>query len=131
MIGHMIYLVLQIFYSLAPSGVGTVSLVSQTSSALTVSWTMPIASNGLITSYDVTFDPVRTVGLDEAAGDIVTVSLSVVMPEMVLLATANGVQPATTYSVTLTSYTGGGAGTGSPLELTTDESGLSDETMSL
>lgn len=121
----MIALKLSSLSSLVPSGLGTVSLVSQTSSSLTVSWAAPTASNGLITRYDVTFVPVRTVGLEEVSGDTVTASLSVTMPETVLLATANGLQPATTYAASLTGYTVGGAGTGSPLELTTDESGES------
>ncbi len=98
-----------------------VSLVSRTSSSLTTSWTTPTSSNGLITRYEVTFDPVRTEGLDVPTGGSSTITLSVSTPEMVLLATARQLQPATTYSTTLRAFTIGGVGTGSPVELTTDE----------
>lgn len=101
-----------------------VSLVTRTSTSLTTSWTTPTASNGLVTRYEVTFNPVRTVGLDVPTGGDVAVSLSVEEPEMVLLAVANGLQPATTYAVTLTAFTSGGAGSGPITELNTEETGL-------
>lgn len=100
-----------------------VSLVSRTSTSLTTSWTLPNASNGLITRYEVTFAPVATVGLDEVQGGVVSTSLSVETPEMVLLASVNGLQPATTYSSTLRAHTSGGVGQGPELSLTTLESG--------
>ena len=99
------------------------SLVSQTSSTLNVNWTTPTIPNGLITRYEVTFVPVRTAGLEVPAGETVTVSLSVEVPEMSLQALASELQPATTYSTRLTGYTQAGAGTGPSVELTTDESG--------
>ena len=107
----------------APSGVGVVSLVTRTSSSLTTSWTTPTASNGLITRYEVIFSPVRTVGLTTPTGGSVTASLDVTEPEMVLLAVASVLQPATTYDVILTAFTIGGMGSGPTTQLTTEEAG--------
>lgn len=84
---------------------------------------MPTASNGLVTRYEVAFNPVRTVGLDVPTAGSVVVSLLVEEPEMVLLAVASGLQPATTYAVTLTTITRGGAGTGAITQLSTEEAG--------
>jgi hypothetical protein len=103
--------------------VGVVSLVAQTSSSIITSWTTPTASNGFITRYEVTFDPVSTVGLTTPTGSSVTVDLAVGEPEMVLLAVANGLVPATTYDVVLFAFTSGGARSGLPTQLTTGESG--------
>ena len=44
-------------------------------------------------------------------------------PEMVLVIVTSGLTPATTYSVMLSASTSGGVGTGSLVELTTDEYG--------
>lgn len=107
----------------APSGVGVVSLVTRTSSSLTISWTTPTMSNGLVTRYKVTFNPVSTVGLATPTGGSVTVGLAVEEPEMLLLAVANGLQPATTYDTMLTAFTSGGSGGGPVTQLTTEEEG--------
>lgn len=107
----------------APSGVGVVSLAARTSSSLTTSWNMPSAPNGLVTRYEVIFNPVRTVGLTMPTGNSMTVSLDVMEPEMVLLTIANGLQPATTYDVVLTAFTSGGMGSGPITQLTTEEAG--------
>lgn len=110
----------------APSGVGGVSPVSQTSSSLTVTWTTPTSPNGLITLYEIAFSPVRTIGLDMPPGSVGrrVVTVSVDIPEMVLIAVASQLQPATTYSVVLMALTSGGIGTGPAVELTTNQSGL-------
>lgn len=73
--------------------------------------------------YEVAFNPVRTVGLDAPTGGSVLVSLSVEVPEIVLLAVSNGLQPATTYAVMLTAFTRGGAGSGPITQLSTEEAG--------
>lgn len=52
------------------------------------------------------------------------VTVSVDIPEMVLIAVASQLQPATTYSVVLMALTSGGVGTGPAVELTTNQSGL-------
>ena len=65
----------------------------------------------------------RTVGQTTPAGGGVTVALDVTEPDMVLQATADGLQPATTYDVILTAFTSGGVGSGPITELTTLEAG--------
>lgn len=111
------------FCTVAPFGVGVVSLVSQTSFSLTISWTAPTIPNGLITRYEVALSPVRTVGLDTPTGGGVTVPLSVETPEMVLIATATGLQPATTYAAILSASTARGQAEGTATQLTTSEAG--------
>ena len=44
---------------------------------------------------------------------------------MVLVATLSGLEPATTYEVTATAFTRGGASTGPPTKLSTGEAGMS------
>ena len=62
-------------------------------------------------------------GLDTPLGGVVSTMLNVEQPEMVLLSSLSGLEPATTYSVVLTAYTSEGAGQGPPVLLKTDESG--------
>ena len=97
--------------------------MASSSSTLAVTWDTPTAPNGLITRYDVTATPISTVGLDTPIGNAVSAALSVVEPEMVLLSTLSGLEPATTYSIVLNAYTSGGVGSGSAVLLDTDESG--------
>lgn len=101
-----------------------VSLVARTSSSLTTSWATPTAPNGLISLYEVAFNPVRTAGLEVPAGGDTVASLSVGEPQMVLLATANDLEPATTYATTLSAFTSGGEGSGPVALITTAESGI-------
>lgn len=107
----------------APSGVGVVSLVSSTSSSLTVSWAAPSQPNGLVLSYMISLTPISTVGQTTAAGNATIIPLEIRIPEMVLLAVASGLFPATTYSVVLYASTAAGTGMGSPGQLSTQESG--------
>lgn len=67
--------------------------------------------------------PTSTVGLDSPTGAVASTTLNVVQPEMVLLSTLRGLEPATTYSVVLTAYTSGGGGSGTAVLLQTEESG--------
>ena len=99
------------------------SLVSLTSSSLSVSWDAPLSPNGLITDYEVTFEPVRTAGLELPSATRVSSFLSVDAPQTVLFVTRSELQPATTYSTAITAITGGGASSGQAIELTTSESG--------
>ena len=107
----------------APSQVGQVSLIMASNSTLTVYWDSPTISNGLITHYIITATPASTVGLDSPLGSVVTMTLNVRQPETVLLSVLSGLVPATTYSVVLTAYTSGGAGSGPAVLLQTGESG--------
>ena len=88
-----------------------------------MSWDTPAIANGLITRYDITATPASTVGLDSPLGSIVNTMMNVREPEAVLLSVLSGLVPATTYSVVLTAYTSGGAGSGQPVLLQTGESG--------
>ncbi len=103
----------------------TVSLVANTTDSLSVTWTRPSVTRGLITSYDITALPTSTVGLPSPLGSVSVSSLVVSSPEMVLVATLSGLEPATTYEVTATAFTRGGASTGPPTKLSTGEAGMS------
>ena len=107
----------------APSGVGAPQLLSRTSSSLTLTWRRPTVPNGLIIRYDVAAIPVSTIGLVSPLGIITMVTVEVREPEMVLMATLTGLEPATTHSVYLTAYTAAGGGNGSAIAFVTLESG--------
>ena len=51
------------------------------------------------------------------------VMVEVQEPEMVLMATLTGLEPATTYSISVTAYTTAGGGTGPAIAIATLESG--------
>ena len=93
------------------------------SSSLTLTWQQPTARNGLITRYDVTATPVSTAGLRSPLGSVAMVTVEVQEPEMVLMATLTGLEPATTYSISVTAYTTAGGGTGPAIAIATLESG--------
>ncbi len=99
------------------------SLLVSTQSSFTVSWRRPAASNGLITRYDVTAEPLATIGLRSPLGGPATTTLEIQDPEVALLSTLTGLEPATTYSITLWAYTLAGRGGGTPVQLMTNESG--------
>ncbi len=103
---------------------GSVSLLTSTQSSLTFSWQRPTAANGLLTRYDITAEPLVTTGLRAPIGSSAMTTLEVQEPETALLATLSGLEPATTYSVTLLAYTRVGAAAGPPVLLPTDESGV-------
>jgi len=85
-----------------------------------------------VTSYGLELTPTATVGLATASGNASIVTLDVGIPEMVLLAVARALTPATTYSVVLSASTVAGAtGTGAPVQLTTAESGERERTRKL
>ena len=107
----------------APSQVGQVTLVASSSSSLTVTWDRPTVPNGLIIRYDITATPTSTVGLDSPLGTVSSTTLNAEEPEVVLLSILSGLVPATTYAVVITAYTIGGGGSGSAVQLQTDESG--------
>lgn len=107
----------------APSGIGAPELLTRTSSSLTLTWQRPAVPNGLIVSYDVTAMPVSTIGLVSPLGNITMVTVEVQEPEMVLVATLTGLEPATTHSLYLTAYTAASGGTGSAIAIATLESG--------
>ncbi len=100
-----------------------VSVVASTTDSLTVTWSRPNMTRGLITSYDITAVPVSTVGLTTPLGSVSTISLVVSVPEMVLMATLSGLEPATCYQVTSTAFTRGGGASGPPTLASTRESG--------
>ncbi len=109
----------------------TVSLVASMTDSLSVTWTRPSVTRGLITSYDITALPTSTVGLPSPRGSVSVSSLVVSSPEMVLVATLDGLEPATTYEVTVTALTSGGASTGPPTKLSTGEAGMSTQLVSM
>ncbi len=91
--------------------------------SLTVTWSRPNVTSGLITSYDITAVPVSTVGLTTPLGSVSVVSLVVSVPDMVLTATLSGLEPATSYELTSTAYTRGGGNSSPPTTASTQESG--------
>lgn len=107
----------------APSGIGAPELLTRTSSSLTLTWQRPTVPNGLIVSYDITAMPVSTIGLVSPLGNITMVTVEVQEPEMILMATLTGLEPATTHSLYLTAYTAASGGTGSAVAIATLESG--------
>lgn len=67
--------------------------------------------------------PVSTIGLVSPLGNITMVTVEVQEPEMILMATLTGLEPATTHSLYLTAYTAASGGTGSAVAIATLESG--------
>ena len=103
---------------------GSVSLLSRSESSLALSWERPTAPNGLIIRYTITAEPVSTVGLSTPLGSTATSELAIDQPLATLAASVSNLEPATSYSVTLTAYTiGGGGGSGPAVTIATTESG--------
>ena len=107
----------------APSGIGAPELLLHSSSSLTLTWQQPTTRNGLITRYDIMATPVSTIGLGSPLGSVAMEMVEVQEPEMVLVATLTGLEPATTYSIFVTAYTTAGGGTGPATAIATLESG--------
>lgn len=103
---------------------GSVSLHSRSQSSMVLTWERPAVPNGLVSRYEITAEPISTVGLPSPLGNTATAELLIEQPETFLTAALLGLEPATHYNVTLTAYTaGGGGGSGPAVTLSTAESG--------
>ena len=117
------------FILLAPSDVSSPLVVMATSSSITVTWQSPSQTNGLVTFYSVVATPNSTVGLSSPAGGAQTTIFNVQTPQMTLQAVVTGLQPATTYLVSVAAFTVGGQGMGPPAAISTLESGKQEMEM--
>lgn len=102
---------------------GTVTVVTQTESSLTVRWDPPSLPNGLVIQYDIIAIPTSTAGLSSPLGGVAMATVDVVEPAMLLVATLTGLQPATNHTLTLTAYTSAGGERGASVTIATAESG--------
>lgn len=118
---YVLYLYINVYLigvSIVPSGISAVQIVTQLPDSITITWSVPIYPNGIITGYTVTVVPVRPTWGD--TNDLLhnmSTSVDTVEPQ----ATLSSLQLSTIYSFTVTAYTDAGSNTGPESEIYTLE----------